>query len=494
MKDIIGQMAKQKTQQEIIDQILPNLKPSISLEKFVYINALTKGIAICEKHGEFHILANKLKIGQGCAKCVPQILANKFKLSQEEAQGKCIETHGDLYDLSKFKYINNNTNAIFICKIHGEYLQAPEKNWGGRHCPKCSKESLVPWNKRSSLDSIGEANAVHNNKYLYLDLKGYEDCKQLKEVTCPYHGIFKVTMDNHIGAKSGCVKCSNKISLAEIEIRTFIEKLGLECEGPIKMPSKKNIDIYIPSLKIGIEYNGLYFHGEKMGKSPNYHYEKFIEAQTIGINLIQIFEDEYLLKKEITLSCLASKLGFITKRTFARRLNIKEIPVVEAKEFFNKTHLQGSPGLIVKTWGLFSKEGELHAAMSIGSVTNQEDVIEVTRFSSIGSVVGGFSKLLKAVIAFAKNAGTQEIISFSDNRWSLGNVYEYSGFNLEFNTPPNYYWCKGIQRFNKRGFQRKYLPQKLKVFDPKMSEADNCRANGYYKIWDAGKRKWSMKV
>ena len=39
----------------------------------------------------------------------------------------------------------------------------------------------------------------------------------------------------------------------------------------------KEIDILIPSYSLGIEYDGLYFHSEKDGKGPEYHYNKTLQ-------------------------------------------------------------------------------------------------------------------------------------------------------------------------------------------------------------------------
>ena len=55
----------------------------------------------------------------------------------------------------------------------------------------------------------------------------------------------------------------------------------------------KEIDILIPSYSLGIEYDGLYFHSEKDGKGPEYHYNKTLQCRTKGIQLIHIFSDEW---------------------------------------------------------------------------------------------------------------------------------------------------------------------------------------------------------
>ncbi len=59
------------------------------------------------------------------------------------------------------------------------------------------------------------------------------------------------------------------------------------------------IDLFIPSLRVGIEYNGLYWHSEKMGKTRNYHQLKTVLAESENVKLIHIFEDEWKNKQGI---------------------------------------------------------------------------------------------------------------------------------------------------------------------------------------------------
>ena len=54
----------------------------------------------------------------------------------------------------------------------------------------------------------------------------------------------------------------------------------------------KELDIYIPSLNIAIECNGLYWHSNKR-KSKTYHLNKTKACEKRGIKLIHIFEDEW---------------------------------------------------------------------------------------------------------------------------------------------------------------------------------------------------------
>jgi hypothetical protein len=60
----------------------------------------------------------------------------------------------------------------------------------------------------------------------------------------------------------------------------------------------KELDIYIPELKIAFELNGLYWHSEVgQGVNKYYHLNKYKSCISHGIKLIHIFENEWNHKK-----------------------------------------------------------------------------------------------------------------------------------------------------------------------------------------------------
>jgi hypothetical protein len=103
------------------------------------------------------------------------------------------------------------------------------------------------------------------------------------------------------------------------------------------------IDIYIPSLKLGIEYNGLYWHSEEQGKDKNYHLKKLELCKKENIKLIQIFEDEYVNHKEIVYNKINHIIGFSKdlQKIPGRKCIIDVIDKTIAEEFLEKYHIQG---------------------------------------------------------------------------------------------------------------------------------------------------------
>lgn len=81
-------------------------------------------------------------------------------------------------------------------------------------------------------------------------------------------------------------------SIEEQEMIEYVRSLGVECIRGWNGLDGKQIDCYIPSLKLGIEFNGLYWHSLDI-KEPEYHFNKWFKAKEKGIRLITIWEDDW---------------------------------------------------------------------------------------------------------------------------------------------------------------------------------------------------------
>jgi hypothetical protein len=287
------------------------------------------------------------------------------------------------------------------------------------------------------------------------------------------------------------VRHNNFVSGPEKEIVEFIKNINPNLEIIISDRSvlgPYEIDIYIPELNLAFEYNGLYYHSEDYGKDQHYHIYKTTECIKKGIRLIHIWENDWINSKEIILSKILYLLGK-SKSIYARKCKIVEINKDDAEIFFNQTHIQGYAFSTVRL-GL-KLDDELVACMSfVKSRFTKSAEWELLRYSTKlnSSVTGGFSKLLQY---FIKIYNSQSIISYSDKCWSVGNVYQSNGFKYFRTSKPSYFYTRdGKTIENRMSFQKKKLKDKLKIFDPDLSESENMKANKYLKIWNCGNDAW----
>ena len=113
--------------------------------------------------------------------------------------------------------------------------------------------------------------------------------------------VTKVAL-NFLNHEIGCTSCSI-LSKPENELFEFIKQFSsdaIQGSRP-KWMNRKQLDIYIPSLKLAVEYNGNIYHHSSKGiskfldqrlKTNSYHLEKYELCKQNGINLIHIFEFE----------------------------------------------------------------------------------------------------------------------------------------------------------------------------------------------------------
>ena len=283
-----------------------------------------------------------------------------------------------------------------------------------------------------------------------------------------------------------------KHSSDELEIIKYINDLGVECKSDRKILHGKEINIYVPSMKIGFEYNGLICHTEKYGKDKNYHLNKTIECNKEGVKLYHIFEDEYHNSKDIVLAKIKHilKKDYDLPKIYARKCTVQVINSSVAKDFLNKFHIQGfvSSNIYLGCY----HENNLIAVMSFSMKFGD---CELNRFATnyhfrcIG--VGG-----KLFNYFIKNYNYNIIKSFADRRWTLDsehNLYINIGFKLTEVLKPDYsyYNCSygRYKRIHKFSLRKNKLHNKyglsLTLSENKMTQILN-----FQKIWDCGKFKY----
>jgi hypothetical protein len=277
-------------------------------------------------------------------------------------------------------------------------------------------------------------------------------------------------------------------STGENELYEFIESIvGKEklIRNSRSIIPPKEIDIFVPGMNLGFEYNGLYFHSEiSGGKDRSYHVSKYISAESIGARLIQIFDHEWLYKRSIVESRI-KQLFNISIKIPARKCKIVNIDTEDKIDFLERNHIQGDC-VSSHNYGL-TFDGELVAVMTFGKSRYSSADYELLRFCSrLGhSVVGGASKLLSY---FESIVGKKKLVSYCDLRYSKGEMYYKLGFTLQRRSSPNYWYMhpKKHKLLSRIKYQKHKLHKILEIFDTNLSEWENMKNNGYDRVWDCG--------
>lgn len=282
------------------------------------------------------------------------------------------------------------------------------------------------------------------------------------------------------------------VSSAETEIYAFLVQLGFEVQQSNRtlLGNKQEIDLFVPEKMFGIEFNGLYWHSEATGKSSGYHQKKYEAAKAAGIQLIQIWEDDWVQRKDVVLQSLRHKLLQTTSRTYARTLIIRDTPLLEAQSFLTANHIQGFASGTHYV-GLYDTSDVLHALL----VLQQEkagQILNIVRYATATHVIGGFTKLLKHA---EKIYSPKVFVTFADHMVSDGGLYENNGFIADKVLPPDYMYVVGGERKHKFNYRLKRFQNDPNLFwEAGRTERELAALNGLYRVWDAGKTRYKKAI
>ena len=312
-------------------------------------------------------------------------------------------------------------------------------------------------------------------------------CRNIQNITSTFH----IRIKAGINPCETCLPHKKGISDKQLEIQNFIIDSGYEISSCYREFKKYEIDIFIPSLNIGFEYNGLYWHSD-IYRDNNYHKEKTEFFRQQGIQIYHIWEDDWRKNPQIIKSRILSLLNVNCKKVYARKTEIKLVSNELSKQFLIENHLQGNVNAPIRI-GLFY-ENELISLMTFGKkrgIFKNTGIksYELYRFCNKLNyiVIGGASKIFNKFVSEYLN-NSDEIITFSDNSWGVGNVYKMIGFEFIKNTVPGYYYIENGNRV----FRFKYRKSELVKlgYDKNKTENEITKEMGLLRVYDCGCSSW----
>lgn len=462
-----------------------DIKSDMEKEGYIFcgeerINSRKRIKYTCPKGHENSIRLDHWKNGHRCSKC-----SGNKKLTIEYIRAKLLK---EGYSLITEKYTNSNTLLNTICP-KGHTYKINWNNWSqGYRCSICSNRV------KKDLDYI--SNEVNKEGYT-ITSDHYKNNREKLTFKCENGHTYEVSWSNWVSKGSRCTVCNSVgTSLQENELFEFVNSI---CDGVLRFDrdiiKPYELDIVVPSKKVAIEYCGLYWHSELMGKDKSYHINKRSSCEKNGYSLITIFEDELINNKDIVFSRLKSILNHdLLNKIYARKCDIKYISTKDASKFCYENHIQGYSVGTVMNIGAFYND-ELVGVMTIskpsiskGNKYIKSGVFELSRFCTKINcrVVGLFSKMLKF---FFVNNEVNSMFSYADMRWSVGKLYDSNGFSCVGVTKPNYWYFKKNDKRLHRFALRKQSSEPRDV-----TEWELRKAQGWNRIWDCGNLKYEYNT
>lgn len=316
-------------------------------------------------------------------------------------------------------------------------------------------------------------------------------------------GHERTTTVRNMEMSPDCPRCNSgqATSKAQEEIYKYIRSIlpsdeaDSVCYDDRNVIKPKELDIFIPSRGIAIEYDGLYWHSyipgsddEKTGKY--HHYDKTEACKKLGIQLIHIFEDDWLYKRSIIESMLATKLGVRSSDTvYARKCTVGYTDYRNARDFADTYQIRG--GCKGSVYMTLRHHGIIVALMIVLIRGNTGNII---RYATSMNVPGGFSKLLAHFLRTHEHI--TDMITFSDHSVSDGSLYTQLGFTMTADISPDY--CYINPETGRREHKFGYRIQRFRN-DASLTYVDGCNEselaalNGLRRIWDSGKSVWKKQ-
>jgi len=342
----------------------------------------------------------------------------------------------------------------------------------------------------------------YQNFSILNDINSHQQEYQLRCNVC--NSILQRRLTNARWKDIFCAKCNNVTvgsSRAEAEISAFLQN---DCNMQVERlydlpPSGIEIDIFLPQKNVGIEHHGLLWHSfgscfpdnadvESVNKFK--HRNKRDICMSNNVQLLQIFENEWIDKRNIVESMMRSKLGILQNKIYARNCTIQCITAKQKSIFLNNNHIQGNDNSQIAI--ALIHEGDIVAAMTFGNrKITANKTFELIRFccKTNTSVIGGASKLLKY---FTKKHNVSCITTYADLRFCFdGSFYKNLGFKHIRTTPPAYWYTDTKTVMHRSNFQKHKLVKQGD--DLSLTEWEIMKERGWRRIWDCGHMVFEYK-
>lgn len=434
---IMVYMSKKKTHQEFMKEVKHKLRYFEVLSEY---SGATKRMQFrCKKCGYvFEVLPNSFK-EHGCKKCGYKSMKKKNSKSFDEWRNNLPSKYDD-YEFFNFTGAKKPITAKCLkCGRVHDYSNAGNFTQGIAGCKSCN----CSWKK----DNQHWVDLCAKNNLTFLKKNG----RNIK-VKCNYCQRVSYKTASNLW-KSGCKYCSRgSVSKEETEIYEWVKQLcpdAIQSDKSVlskmgKRGHSLELDIYIPSANVAIEYNGRHYHSTQhlmksknisFTEAKNWHRNKSLACEEKGIRLIHIWDYEWQdeRKQRVLKNIILGAIKQLPRRVYARECKVCSYKQgcdkwSELNEFFAENNIQGNRGgSIVYT---LEKDGEILMAYKFGRPSGgrakQKYQYEMVRGASANGVqvIGGATKLWKH---FIREQDPDSVVYYIDYNYFNGNSVEKIG-------------------------------------------------------------------
>lgn len=301
-------------------------------------------------HGYFEQTIDGHLVGkEGCFKC--SNFARRQNRSDFISRSKQIHGEGRyLYDeVEEMNGLGGEVRLICPQVGHGSFEYSIFNHLQGHEgCSRCKKHQTVDLSL-----FLERAIAAHGDRFDYSQITEVRGHRDVLNIICKIdgHGSFTQLAVSHYLGYIGCRKCvPHGSSKSEKELFEFIQGLTPDAiNGDWSVLDGKEIDILIPSLNLGFEFNGSWWHSDRFllkdkGISAHeYHTQKLTGAASAGVSLYFVWESDWISSRSLIESAVTAIITAAQSNQspdpFSAKLLSKLESTIEVEEPFEEETL-----------------------------------------------------------------------------------------------------------------------------------------------------------
>lgn len=283
-------MPKKKTHEEYVAEIAEK-HPNIEVVGH-YVNARTQIEHKClvESCGyTWFGIPNNVLSGAGCKQCSVNRRASLLRRTHDQYIEAVSQRNHNIEVIGQ--YVNSDTAIMHRCKIDGyEWKATPYHILNDTGCPLCSNHIII----------VGINDLATTHPHLISEWDYDANGNLLPTMVtknsiikvgwkCPRGHKYMAYVNNKAKRGDGCSICNkeNKISFKELIVYYYIHEYFDDAISSYSDMDNNltELDIFIPSLNIGIEYDGIFYH-QNIERDKN----KDQVCNNLNIELIRVRE------------------------------------------------------------------------------------------------------------------------------------------------------------------------------------------------------------
>ena len=408
-------------------------KDGYELLETSYKNKLTKLKFICPKGHKHSITYSDFSRGFRCGYCAGKHKTDAEKRKVFEDAGYIVVGVANSWDYRK---------TDLICpKGHSCSISRDNFLGKGRRCGVCDGKHRTDEENKKVFEDAG---------YKVVDDIPRSGMSRVKLV-CPNGHECMLTRGGFLNKREPrrCPHCNESgKSRPEKDIAKTIEetfpniKIYLNIRDKIK---PKELDLYLPEYNLALEYCGIYWHSDKVSeRSKKAHVVKAAVCRENDINLITIFEDDWLYKKQQLLDVIFRNINTLQGLSQAD-ISFRRLDFHKAKKFNQENSLQ-----IFHTYETnfgFFHNNELKVVVS---GLTEKDCFSIRNITYLNGWFYNINNIIFSYIKkWCKNNDIKNIYYYEDLSYCtvLKQDLESSGFSFKEKLKPFIYVVKGRKRF-----------------------------------------------